>query len=417
MRITKLSGALTLAMISPSPFASGFALWEISASGQGLSYAGAAANTEDASVMWFNPAGLTEIQGGQAIAGMHYISPKTSFKNKATSNGLAPVGTNDDGAVDSFVPNFFLKGNYGDYAYGLGVTVPFGSKIEYDDEWAGRYQGTNTHLKSLNLNANVATKLNDRVSIGAGINAQYVNLIMGQRINQAALAQPDGNAEIDADSIGYGFNLGVLAKLDDKTNLGFGYRSAITHNAKGKVEYKDVHPAVMAGGSLVDGSTVKSDVTLPASASLSLAHQTTGKLTLLADATWTGWKAYDQLVVEYSSGAADTESEQDYKDSMRYSLGAIYELGGDWTLKSGIAIDNSPVPDEDARSVRNPDNDRTWLSLGANYRVDDKVDFDFAYSHILAEDTTINKTQSSSLVNGEYELGVGVFSAQLVWKY
>lgn len=421
MRLTKLSAAIVFSALSSSAFASGFALWEISASSQGNAYAGAAANTDDASVMWFNPAGLVDIEGGQAIAGMHYIAPKTSFKNGSTSNGAQPVGTNDDGATPSFVPNFFLKGDYNDFAYGIGVTVPFGSKIEYEDDWAGRYQGTKTSLKSMNLNANIAKRINDSISIGAGINAQYVHLIMSQKINQQAVAQPDGNAEIDADSWGYGFNVGLLANLSEATQVGIGYRSAIKQNAKGKVSYDDVHPAIAAGGSLVDGSTVRSDVTLPASASISLSHQATDKLKFLADVTWTGWKAYDELVIEFASGADDSESNQEYGDSMRYAVGATYKMDPEWTLKTGLALDKTPVPDKEARSVRNPDANRTWLSVGANYRVDNQVDFDFAYTYILTPDEKINKSSTSGgvpiVVNGDYDLGVSVLSAQLIWKY
>lgn len=426
MPFNRLTGVVLLTLSSQAVYASGFALIEQSASGQGLSYAGAAANAEDASVMWFNPAGLTQIEGNQAIAGIHFIAPKTAFSDNGstiTVPGPTVIATpgNDNGATNAVVPNLYWKGNVGDYAVGLGINAPFGSKIEYEDTWAGRYQGTKTQLTTINLNANIARKINDYLSVGAGVNAQYVHLIMAQKINQAIVVQPDGNAEIDADSIAYGYNLGLMAKLSDKTDLGLAYRSEVTHNAKGTVNYSGVHAAIMAGGSLVDGSTVRSSVSLPASASVSLSHQANDKLTVLADVTWTGWKAYDELVVTFDSGASSSESDQDFGDSRRYSLGAIYDLNSQWTLRTGVALDKTPVPNDTARSVRTPDNDRTWLSFGANYKLNNSMSVDMGYTHISSATTGINKTVTTGTgttnVVGSYELAVDILSAQLVWNY
>ncbi len=417
MSFNKLTGSILIALTSQAANASGFALIEQSASGQGLSYAGAAANAEDASVMWFNPAGLTEIEGSQAIVGMHVILPTAKF----TDSGSAPGGTDDDGTVDGLVPNLYWKGDFKGYAIGLGVTVPFGQKIVYTDDWAGRYQAIKTDLKTVNLNANIARKLNDKVSVGFGLNAQYVHLTMGQKIDQTVVSQPDGDAEIEADSLGFGFNLGLMAKISEATQLGFAYRSEVSHAAKGSVSYDNVHAAVMAGGSLVDGSSVHSDVTLPASASLSVAYKANSKLKVLADATWTGWAAYDELIVEFDSGASASESNQDFGDSMRYSLGAIYALDDQWILRTGLAVDKTPVPSDEARSARTPDNDRTWLSVGANYKLNKKMYLDLAYSHVFATDTGINNTSitgtGSSTLTGDYDLAIDIVSAQLVWNY
>ncbi|MCF6253617.1 MAG: outer membrane protein transport protein, partial [Thiomicrorhabdus sp.] len=136
MHNRKLTAAMLMAFATPSVYAAGFALIEQSASGQGLSYAGAAANAEDASVMGFNPAGMTEISGSQAILAGHLIVPKSEFSNDGSYNaafGNAPISGNDDnGATNGFVPNLYWKGEYKGYDVGLGINVPFGQKIKYE---------------------------------------------------------------------------------------------------------------------------------------------------------------------------------------------------------------------------------------------------------------------------------------------
>lgn len=393
MPFSKLTGAILFAVASQAANASGFALIEQSASGQGLSYAGAAANAEDASVMWFNPAGLTEIEGSQAILGAHVISPSAKFTDSAT-------GATEDGTTDGLVPNLYWKGDFKGYAVGLSVTVPFGQKIVYDDNWSGRYHALETDLKTVNLNANIARKLNDKVSVGFGLNAQHVDLKMSQaKFN----GTNDSTISIDADSWGYGYNFGLMADLALATKLGFSYRSEVTHNAKGSADYDGLAPT--AGAS--------ADVTLPATAMLSLSHKVDDKIQILADATWTGWRAYDELVVEFDNGSADSLSGQEFKDSMRYSLGMIYNLDDKWKLRTGVALDNTPIQDAEHRTPRTPDSDRTWISAGFNYKLTKSMSVDAAYSHLFADKADVNLIGLA----GSYDSAVDILSAQLVWKY
>ncbi|MBD3754110.1 MAG: outer membrane protein transport protein [Gammaproteobacteria bacterium] len=367
--------------------ASGFALIEQSASGQGLSYAGAAANTEDASVMWFNAAGLTEIEGSQGIVGMHVILPKTKYTDTAT-------GDSDTPSTTGLVPNIYWKGQYGNYALGFGLNVPYGQKLEYADDWTGKYHALKTDLKSVNLNANVARKLNESTSIGFGLNAMYVDLNMTQ------LTSPTTTGTIKANSWGYGYNIGLLSHPAANTRLGLAYRSEVVQNAQGTY----------------NGTTdITSDVTLPATASLSISQGVSDKITLLADATWTNWKAYDELVIKTSLGTL-SETNQNFKDSMRYSLGMIYDFSDKWKLRTGLAYDETPVPDAESRSPRTPDSNKTWASIGFNYKFSTAMSMDFGYSHLFTQKVGINKSTPTALV-GEYETSVDILSAQLVWNY
>ena len=413
MSFNKLTGAILFALASQTVSASGFGLIEHSASGQGLSYAGAAANTEDASVMWFNPAGLTEIKGSQAIIGGHIISPSAKFTNNGSYLSVPALeleGSGDDGATIGFVPSLYWKGKAGDYDFGVGINVPFGQHISYDDEWVGRYHATETNLKTLNINPAIAGKINDELSFGFGLNAQYVNLIMEQQVNLGASIGTAGDEvlKIEADSWGYGYNFGFLWKPQDATTVGVSYRSTVTQSAKGEIDYPNAIP--------LDGN-ISSDVNLPASASLS-ASQVYGKLNLLADATWTKWSDYGSLIIEDADGAEITDTRQNFKDSWRLSLGGIYQLNDDMKLRAGVAFDQTPVSNETHRSPRTPDSDRKWVSVGLGYKVSPSMDFDVGYTRIIADKVDVNYTADDThYLVGSYDASVNVFSAQLVWKY
>jgi len=421
MSFNKLTTAVLLALASQAANASGFALIEQSASGQGLSYAGAAANAEDASVMWFNPAGLTEIEGSQAIVGGHIISPSARFSddgsyalgNPATVTG----GGGDDGATVGFVPNVYWKTKAGEYDIGLGINVPFGQHISYDENWAGRFLATETNLKTININPAIARKINDKVSFGFGLNAQYVDLIMASKIDKRLREQTgEGDAELTADSWGFGYNFGLLYKPSKQTNLGLSYRSTVTQNAKGKVDYSNFVPAGLIS-TLVDAD-VSSTVNLPASASFSVTHAYNNKFQLLADATWTKWSDYKDLVIEYDSSQSDSNTRQDFKDSWRLSVGGIYQLNDEMKLRAGIAFDQTPVSNETHRSPRTPDSDRKWLSVGLGYKMSPSMDLDVAYTHIAADTVDVNYTSDgNNYLVGSYDASVNIFSAQVVWKY
>ena len=88
-----------------------------------------------------------------------------------------------------------------------------------------------------------------------------------------------------------------------------------------------------------------------------------------------------------------------------------------------MALDESPVPDAEHRTVRLPGNDRTWLSLGLTYMFNPNMSFDVGYSHLFIKDAPINNTLESSIptvnatVTGEYEASVDILSAQFNWYY
>jgi long-chain fatty acid transport protein len=440
-----LTSLLSLGNFSTA-YAAGFALIEMNASGQGNAYAGAAAHTNNASTIFFNPAGMMNLEGQQLSFVAHVIDPSADFDNDGSSlsPALGPfggplTGKDDDGGDTAFIPNFYwVKPINDDMSFGIGVNAPFGLKTEYDDKWVGRYHGILSDLKTLNFNPSLGYRVNDKLSIGGGLNMMLAKVDLTSAIDFGTLCigapgcapqSADGKAKLDGDNyddLAFGFNLGFAYMISEQTTIGVAYRSEVDINVEGDADFKV--PAVAQQGLSPIGKTVfidtdlKADITLPASFSVSLAHQVS-KFTWLADATWTGWSSFDELRIKYDNPAqSDTVTTEDWDDTMRYSIGLDYQYSDSLVLRTGLAFDETPIPNKEKRTPRLPGADRTWVSLGLTYLASSAISFDVGYSHLFIDDAKIDNTLETSVdalnstLTGEYDGDVDILSAQLNWN-
>ena len=164
---------------------------------------------------------------------------------------------------------------------------------------------------------------------------------------------------------------------------------------------------------------MKLDLKTPDNLSFSVAHKLNDQWDLLGDLTWWHWSKIKQLPVVRTSGPANGTTLStlafNFDDTWRASIGANYKLNGPWTLKLGAAYDQTPVPNAESRSVRLPDNDRYWLSVGAAYQVSRNGKLDFGYTFVSAKNADINNDQTATgagIVNGSYKAHVHVLGVQ-----
>ncbi|HEY9050144.1 MAG TPA: outer membrane protein transport protein [Gammaproteobacteria bacterium] len=461
----KISAAVSLAVmsagISMNAGAAGFALIENSASGMGNAFAGAAAIAEDASTIWFNPAGMTKLSGSQIVIAGHIISPTADFTNNgSTTNTAQPLsGGDDDGGQTGFVPNFYYVKNLGnDVVFGVGVNAPFGLATEYDENWVGRYTALESEVMTININPSFAMKATNKLSVGFGLNIQYIEATLSNKLDSAAICQgrlvPLGVPSTTCDSAGLtvaeignptldsnldsaqslsgddwstGFNLGFLYDIDDASRLGVAYRSSIKQKLEGDVNF-DMNAglaAIISGlpspyNTLFPGSTgVQSTIELPESISVSYYRDVDAKLAFLADITWTRWSNFEELAIVFDPIQPASIVPEDWENSFRYSLGINYKHNDTMTYRAGIAYDETPIKSPAERTPRIPGNDRTWLSLGFGYNMSSDMSIDVGYSHLFVDDTDMDNTDASfgHTVTGTYEASVDILSAQLNMKF
>lgn len=459
VKTSLLLASTSLIFISSSVYSAGFALIENSASGMGKAFAGAAAVAEDASTVWFNPAGMTylgtSLKGkSELTSAIHIVAAGSEFTDKGSA---APASLNaimngdkskSKKTIVSAIPNlYYVRPLSNRLHFGLAVNGPFGSKTEYDKDWIGRYHATDTDMKTVNFNPSLSWKANDKLSLGAGISAQYIDVTLGKSVDsvaacrkiaagvaaqtnssalfsycnktypKASQVEKDSQATVTGDDISFGFNLGLLYQPTQMTRIGVSYRSKIKHNLEGRAKY-EVDPGLapviaQTGITAFTNKDIKADVELPDSISFSFAHKINNKLELLGDVTWTQWSTFKELLINDTAGNEVTKTIEDWKDVTRVSLGANYQYSDKLTLRTGIALDQEPIPSAKRRTPRIPGNDRTWLSFGAGYKMNKKMSLDFGYSHLFLDETPIDNTDENGYsVRGLYDSQVDIISAQ-----
>ena len=404
IRFNRLALGLALAGCGSLAHAAGFALIEQNASGLGNAYAGQAASAQDASTIFFNPAGMTLLPDSQLVLAGSLISPHAEF-----SGTVSPaIGGGDGGDAGdlAFVPNaYFAYRLSPDVRLGVGLYAPFGLKTEYDSSWMGRTQAIKSEMKTINFNPAIAWQASETLSLGAGLNFQYIEATLS---NATGAVIPPNVGSVKGDDYGWGFNLGALWQLSEMTRIGFAYRSEIDQSLKGDLKVNGV--------TAVD--PVYADLTLPDSASLSLFQKIGYRWELLADVTWMGWSNFAELLVVNAAGSPVAPPvDESWDDAYRYSLGVNYHFDDTLTLRGGMAYDETPIPDASHRTPRIPDESRIWLAFGAQYRLSDKSVIEVGYAHLFVEDAQINKTESGVTLNGEYESSVDILSAQLTLNF
>lgn len=392
--------ACLLALGSTQAFSAGFGLSEQSGSGLGNAFAGAAASAEDASTIYFNPAGMTYIEGTQLVGAVHLIKPSGEFHNTA---GTASGGDIGDLAA---LPNLYYKRDLTDKVkFGLGVNSPFGLKTEYDLGWAGATKAIKSDLKTININPSIAFKLNDNWSLGIGVSAMWAKAELSQ---QAGLAVTSPLVTVKGDDWGFGVNFGAIYQATESTRLGLAYRSPVKQHLQGDVSSSIAIPAL--------NTKITADATMPETVSLSLFSNLNDSWDLLADITHTGWSQFNELRIKYAAnGTTFTVTPEHWHDTTRFSIGTNYKYSDTLKLRAGLAYDEEAIDDQ-YRTARIPGNDRTWLALGAAWQFSPSTKLDAGYAHLFIKDAKINDATGVPL-RGSYDGHADILSMQVTHNF
>lgn len=426
MKIKNLAfnvAAAVAAFAVGNAMAAGFALQNQNGAGTGYAYAGSAAVAEDASTIYFNPAGMLYLSEGHHLTGaLTVLDRSLKFSDAGSTPLVVPVpnvgnfpyslGTEggDAGGISLVPAGYWTMSLNKDLRIGVGVSPTFGNATEWDDTFIGRYQGVYSEIKAINVNPSVAFRVNQIVALGFGIN--YVKFeadLRGmQPVPSVLPARVDVKSKLSGDDAGWGWNAGAIFQLTPATRAALTYRSTIDLDVGGSVE---------AGPT---STPAKVSIELPDTASVAIAHQATDKLQILADYTWTGWSSIPRLrVLNGASGALLTNEELGFKDSYRVGIGMQYQYTDALRLRAGLAYDQSPVRSAADRTVRLPDSDRTWLAFGFNYKLSKQTSIDAGYAHLFFDKESIDRRTelgtrpTTQFVRGTFDTSVNILSVQL----
>lgn len=451
--------------------AGGFALREENAEGVGSAFAGQSAKAYDASTVYYNPAGMARLDSSEVQATASWIAPTAQFSGSNSSVVSGDVSGNSDlnaikaAAIGSA---FGVWNASPDWKFGFSVAVPFGMRADYKPDWVGRYQALASDVTDIDFSLLASYRVNDHLSFGAGPRIDYLKARLSEAINfnaiglqaasqyaagaraaqqaaqqYAAAGQTqqaaqyaaqatalgadaqttsqwgDGLGMVDGDDYGYGYTLGALYEFNRDTRIGLNYRSRSSHTLSGKASYQTPSSLALAGptAALFMDQNASAKITLPDSLNLGFFHAINERWDVMATAEWTHWSLFKTLNIVGDNGQAISSTNENWQDTWFLSLGGNYKVDDRWTLHSGIAFDQSPVKDQ-YRTARIPDANRYWLSGGVSCAVTPAADLHFGYAHLFADKASINETANSlaGVLSGTYKNSANIFSATVAMR-
>ena len=362
--------------------AGGFQLTEQSALGLGRSYAGVGVDGADVSGAYYNPATMTLHSGTTVQAGVIGVDLNLEYEgeNGHTENGREKA---------SPVPHLFVVHQFNDQIYaGLSITTPFGMQTSYGSNWDLNHRGYYSKIMTVDINPSVAWKINEKFSIGAGISYQYVDATLKTRKNGGQTLGPL-DAEFNADSGEWGWNIGAMWTPAENVRVGLSYRSEIEHTAKGDLELSSAASNAALAAQVnqglammgMDSMAGEAVVSAPAWAMLNVAWDVNPQWSVYGTLRWTDWSSFSELSIKTASGTG-TSIDNRWKDTYFGSVGFDYRFNPTWTFRAGIGLGTSPIKYADTRTGVIPDAKRLWLSLGGTYHATERFTIDFGAAHL-----------------------------------
>lgn len=341
------------------------------------------AQADDASAIWYNPAGLTQLDGTHLTSGLYLSFPDIEFQS-------AFVGEVEPKNRPVLLPHVYLASDFGleRLRFGLGLNMPYGNDIDWPEDAPFGYSVISSQLRVVNVAPTVAYQLTDWISVGAGLNYFFGDT----EVYRALMAGVDplylpaeGRFKYKGNGDGLGFNVGLMFTPHPQHSVGVIYRSQIN------MDFSDNNAATVSipGFGTVLAAPAKSKLDLPQSVAVGYAFRPTARLKLEFDVEWTDWNTLNSVTL--SSPHPLVNGQQltfNWESSLFYEFGVQYELNDTWMLHGGYIFSENTVPDA-TFSPTMPDADRHVFSVGAGF-AKGHVMIDVTYQFSLSEDRTIS---------------------------
>jgi len=396
-----------------SAWASGFALMQqgTAAMGQGNAFV---AEANDASAIFYNPAGLNQIKRTQVYQGSFFNYPDREY-----SGGGQDSQTNH--RLYRSLTAYIAIPVHDRLALGLGFFSPFGMGTVWPPTWAGRYITTFSSLHTYNLNPVMSVKVLDNLSLAAGFDVLWSKVRLKRKfpVVVRGKAFPDGETEFTGQGSGVGYNLGLHYEPRTGVKLGVAYRSQIKVNHRGG--FTSSPPAPLPGGI---ATSAEGAIVYPPSLTMGIAYSRFKPFTFEFDTTWTGWSSYSKQKVNLDipltpNGVTTLTNPKNWHDAWAFRFGANYEVNEWVKLRAGYIYDLTPVPNT-SFDPQVPDANRHIFTVGKDLKIM-RFTLGIAYNYILSESRTKNNTIVTNGVpatlqaNGRYNSDV--HSLGLSWSF
>lgn len=407
---TNITGFLALLLILipafvPRSMAEGFKNPPEGAAALGRA-GGTIAIADDAAAVTHNPANLVDLKGAEVQAAVTIVHAETEYDS--------PMGGSTKTEEPwKFLPNLYAveAAEGGNFAYGVGITTPFGQSTEWEKDGLFRYSAPYfAELRMVEANPVFAARINDRLSIAAGVSFYWSDLELRQYYPWSALignpAAPDGEAKFTGDGQAWGGNAAVTWQATDRQRLAATYRTSFDVDYDGDFKVSNI-PGPLAS----PRSDFSTTMAFPAIAGFGYGLQVTDKLKIAVDAEWIEFSRYDSLSLDIAENTAllpMADIPEDWKDVWTYGIGVDWQFAEALTFRAGYMYIESPIPDE-TLSPTLPDANRNVFSVGLGYKVGGHS-LNIAYAYSLFDDRDIRNNQNPAY-DGDYDIASHLIGA------
>lgn len=365
---------------------------------------------QDAASLFFNPGGASFVKENSINLGVSPTISNIQFLDKNTGQ---TARTKSPVSYPFAAYALFGLKDSSKLKLGLAVYTPFGSTVEWEEGWMGRYALTRLQLQSIFFQPTLSYKITDKIGIGAGFVYANGNVNLQKDIPVTDASGKVGHAELDGKANGFGFNIGLYLQASDKLSFGLTYRSKVNMKVKDGEATFTVPTALVTN---FPSGKFTSELPLPDVITLGVAFQASSKLALALDVNYVGWSAYDTLAFDYetnTSSLVDTKSARKYKSSPAFRLGAQYKLNQAFAVRLGLGYTISPVEDG-YLTPETPDANRINYIIGLGYTFNRKfgVNASFQFTTLKREDTNLETGLS-----GTYQTNVCIPGISLFYNF
>jgi len=404
--------------VAPAAWAGGLWMYERGTPEVGTANAGVAARAEDASIAASNPAGMSRLDKMEIMGTLQPVITDMKFQ---PGPGTTTTGAAGDGGV--FLPTgglFYVQPLGKDWRVGLSVGSYMGLGAKYEDNWVGRYYVQESTFITLDVMPSVSYRVNDWLSIGAGLMLQYAAMKTTLALNNTIFGG-DGHLEYKGDSFGVGGGVGILIEPWKGTRFGLGYMSPVKQEFKDTPEFSNAVSPINRTLAARTGE-VKLKMTIPQSVMFSVYSQVSENWALMGNLGWQNWTQFGYTGVSITSDATgatvSTTANAEYDDTFHIAVGAHYRFHPQWRVTAGFAYDTSPVGDAN-RTVALPLDRQLRYSAGLIYELNERVTAGLAYTFIDAGSASVNQTRGlAGTVQGDFRSNyINVIALSLAMRF
>ncbi len=343
------------------------------------------ATADSAAAVHYNPAGLVQLDRPEAEVGVYAIV----LGNEARVGGQSVEAKNELQAA----PHFYFGAPINDkLSYGFGLNSPFGLGTDW-----GRYNNfspvvTEARLLFASATAAIAYKLNDQLSIGASLSANYADLKLEQGLrSNPVTAIPGSYLRFEGDDFGIAGSVGILWQPCPQHSFGLNYTAGSNYNLSGRTD----------SNLLGIDTSADFEFMTPDRVAAGYSYRPAPQWNIEANVEWLNWDSLNSLTLKSDKigGASSLEVPFNWESSFIYELGVSYTTQAGYILSAGYDFNESAQPDTNFTPGVS-DGNRNWFNVGIGRKYERSawsLAYQFGYSNRTVDGAI------DPLANGKYE--------------